>query len=724
MVEDFHDPFEVGDYVVEPRLNRISTGPKHIALQPQAMDMLVYLAHRSGQVVSSDKLIEDIWNGVTVGSGSVYNCINELRRAFGDSKKAPKYIETIPKRGYRLVAQTSGIAGGNITGAEAAEASIAVLPFLNLSSDPEQEYFSDGISEELLNVLAKIPDLRVAARLSSFQFKGENRDITEIGGKLQVAYVLEGSVRKSGRQIRITAQLIDARNGFHLWSETYDRELVDIFAVQDEISAAIVAALKDHLGLEVATAPRVVAAANTEAHDAYLRGRYLVEQRTRIPNEAAVKQFEKAVVLDPAYALALAELAIAIRLQDRAMHGDLTQTESVARARPYAERALTLDPGLAQAHAAQAYVNWGSGALKEALAGFHRALEINPNYSIVYYWMAVLLGNDVGRWEGIDLGGYGDAFRAHETAMRLDPLSIPANSSYIICLINRGRFDEADHEMEKFASFASPSCTSDKKARRSSLSGKWANAVLAELEAVRDDPGFVWARNYVTLDFAKLGLGDEAMAISEVPLPFIWSMLGKPREAVSLAKTRLEEDPDSALAKRDLGLALAGAGEYETAGSILEKIWRLSAGLVTNYGLFTRHSSAALVAIRRESGEEAVADELLAALRDDVRRAREAGITQPAVDYWEGLADFLSGKCEQGLALIAKAAEDGFFIWPQEAYLQELYDHPDFAPIRAAQEARQSTERQKVLAVVCTNNPFASVWQPAVGTCAGFSVLD
>ena len=135
--------------------------------------------------------------------------------------------------------------------------SIAVLPFVNMSSDPEQEYFSDGISEELLNVLAKIPGLRVAARTSSFQFKGENRDIIDIGQQLNVALVLEGSVRKAGLQIRITAQLIDARNGFHLWSETYDRELENIFAVQDEISAAIVGALKEHLGLQVEVVPRV-----------------------------------------------------------------------------------------------------------------------------------------------------------------------------------------------------------------------------------------------------------------------------------------------------------------------------------------------------------------------------------------------------------------------------------------------------------------------------------
>ena len=157
--------------------------------------------------------------------------------------------------------------------------SIAVLPFVNMSADPEQEYFSDGISEELLNVLAKVPGLRVAARTSSFQFKGENRDVAEIARQLRVAHVIEGSVRKSGTRLRITAQLIDAEEGFHIWSETYDRELDDIFAIQDEIAHAIVEALVERLGLTAPVVPKVQAAASTEAYEAYLLGIHEMEKR-------------------------------------------------------------------------------------------------------------------------------------------------------------------------------------------------------------------------------------------------------------------------------------------------------------------------------------------------------------------------------------------------------------------------------------------------------------
>jgi adenylate cyclase len=207
--------------------------------------------------------------------------------------------------------------------------SIAVLPFVNMSSDPEQEYFSDGISEELLNLLSKIPELRVISRSSSFSFKGKDFDIPTIAKQLNVAHILEGSVRKAGNQVRITAQLIEARSDTHLWSQTYDRELANIFVVQDEISAAITGALKERLGLQLDAAPMETAITNAEAHDAYLRGRHLVVQRTRASIEGAVQEFEKAIRLDPEYALAHAELAIATVLLG--VYGDLTLTEVTAR---------------------------------------------------------------------------------------------------------------------------------------------------------------------------------------------------------------------------------------------------------------------------------------------------------------------------------------------------------------------------------------------------------
>jgi TolB-like protein len=596
------------------------------------------------------------------------------------------------------------------------EQSIAVLPFENMSGDPEQEYFSDGISEELLNVLSKLPGLRVVARTSSFQFKGENRDIIDIGRQLNAAFVLEGSVRKAGPHVRITTQLINASNGFHLWSETYDRELENIFAVQDEISAAIVESLKEHLGLQVEAAPRVIAAANTEAHDAYLRGRHLVVQRTVATVEGAAREFEKAVELDPGYAPAHAELAIATLLLGGS--GSVTDTEAIARATPHAERAMALEPTLAQAHAATGFLLWSQWNPEEALTHFEQAIQINPNYSIAYTWMANLLAFSLGR--------YDESFPMRETAVRLDPLSIPAINNYMNALIYRNRLADADRELEKIASIY-PSRYASWRGHRTSLGGKWANKVLGDLDAVRIDPEDLNFRTLLTWEFAFLGLEKEALAISEAPLPFVLMMLGRPGDAVTTAEARLAEDPISLGARRDLGLALAGAGDYARARPFLEEAWQRSGRRITYGDSFRIESAAALIAIRRDASEEAEVGELMAAIRDNVRRYHKAGMAGPGhspffnVNYEEGLVAYLAGERERGLTLIANAAEDGFFIMQSEAYLQSLYDDPGFAPIRAGQEARQVRERKRFLHVVCTDNPYEAVWQPAKGTCERFA---
>ncbi len=255
------------------------------------------------------------------------------------------------------------------------ENSIAVLPFVNMSDDAGNEYFSDGIADELLNLLSRIPRLRVISRSSSFSFKGKGIAIPEVAEQLNVALVLEGSVRKFGNELRITAQLIEARSDTHLWSDTYDRKVENLFAIQDEISAAIVEALKEQLKLDVGAAPRITAAVNTEAHDAYLRGRYLLAQRTPHSKKGAVREFEKAISLDPDFALAHAELAVATYLN----WGDLSFDESLVKAVRHAEQAMALDPNLAEAHAATGVLLWAQLNGEEALTHFRHAIQINPN---------------------------------------------------------------------------------------------------------------------------------------------------------------------------------------------------------------------------------------------------------------------------------------------------------------------------------------------------------
>ncbi len=257
------------------------------------------------------------------------------------------------------------------------ELSIAVLPFENMSGDPDQEYFSDGISEELLNVLAQFPELTVISRSSAFSFKGKDIAIPTVAKQLNVAYVLEGSVRKVGNRVRITAQLIEARSDSHLWSETYDRELDDIFAVQDEIAKAIATALRMRLTLDVATEPSVVRSASIDAYNLYLLGRYHFERRTNFELGQAQRYFEDAIKSDPLYAPAYNGLVDSILLQSDNAYGDKPVEQQIAIALPLVERSLQLDPLLAETHASLGFLRMFQFNLLAAEAALIRAIELN-----------------------------------------------------------------------------------------------------------------------------------------------------------------------------------------------------------------------------------------------------------------------------------------------------------------------------------------------------------
>jgi TolB-like protein/Flp pilus assembly protein TadD len=593
--------------------------------------------------------------------------------------------------------------------------SIAVLAFENMSGDPEQEYFSDGISEELLNVLAKVPGLTVISRSSSFSFKDKNTDTPTIARQLNVAHVLEGSVRKQGNTVRITAQLIDAKRDAHLWSETYDRDLEDVFAVQDEISNAIVAALKIQMGFDYSLVRQATGTTSREAHEAYLRGRHLLVKRTRVSVEDAVREFEKAIAFDPDYAIAYAEAAIATVLLTRANYGDLTRTEAFSRAIPLIERAEALDPNLAEVHAARGLLLAArGGAPKEALAHYKRAIQVNPNYSVVYAWMGTMHDR---------LGQYEEAFSATKVAARLDPLSKVAIANYALELIFRDRLEEARGELAKLASLA-PDWAAIRTGLLESFGGKWANELLGGLEGLRPE-----ATDFKRLElsrlFATIGLVQEALAVYAPPDPETLLLLDRTKDAAAIVEGGLADDPDRAYYRVILGRILAAAGDYDHARPMLEELWKRSGGLVTSSGMFRADDAIALIVSRQFAGESTMVDELIAAIRDNVRRYREAGITRAywnrSADYEEGLAYYLAGERDKGLSLIEKGAEDGYFIPTDLAYLQMLYDDPEFAPILASQAARQARERQRFLSIVCSANPYASFWQPAEGTCESFA---
>jgi TolB-like protein/predicted Zn-dependent protease len=311
--------------------------------------------------------------------------------------------------------------------ASPADKSIAVLPFVNMSDDASNEYFSDGLSEELLNLLAKIPELHVAARTSSFAFKGEKIDIPSVAGKLNVAHVLEGSVRKA--RVRITAQLIEAANGFHLWSETWDRTLEDIFAIQDEIARSVVDALKVSLLGEV---PRVTET-DPQTFALYLQGMYFMTSGERDQFDKAVIVFKEALSRDPDYAPAWSGLAHTYWYQ--ISYGVVDRAERTEKAFEASERALALDDRLAEAYAVKALLSISfDRQWSRAEAAISRGLEIAPGNAQV-----VIQAGNLARAQGrLD-----DAERHLRRAIKLDPLNTTGHIWLSMLLISLGRLDEA-----------------------------------------------------------------------------------------------------------------------------------------------------------------------------------------------------------------------------------------------------------------------------------------
>lgn len=410
--------FRLGTWLVQPSLNTISRNGASIHVEPKMMQVLVYLARQSGEAVSKDELLKAVWPDTFVTDDVLIRSISELRRILQDDAHEPRIIQTIPKRGYRLLPKLdpNTAPAKNVT-----RDSIAVLPFINLSSDAENEFLADGMTEEIINAMAQITELHVVARSSAFSFKGKHVDPRIIGQQLNVRTVLEGSVRRSGSRLRITAQLINATDGYHLWSERYDREMKDVFDIQDEISRSIADRLKITLQGNDSEPLVRTGTKNLEAYQLYLKGRALLYRRGgAIPR--ALECFERAVSLDPDYALAWAGLADAHTTLG--YYGLRRPDASMPKGMEAAQRAVALGPTIAETHNALAMASW-MGAWNKAMAEreFLHALSLNPRYIQARAWYALFyLQFSAGRlMEGVS---------QTELALECDPLSSYAHAIY------------------------------------------------------------------------------------------------------------------------------------------------------------------------------------------------------------------------------------------------------------------------------------------------------
>jgi len=389
--------------------------------------------------------------------------------------------------------------------AAAGEISIAVLPFADMSPNRDQDYFSDGITEEILNGLAKLRTMKVAGRTSSFAFKGRNEDLREIGAALGVQHVLEGSVRKDGNRLRITAQLIKVSDGFHLWSETYNRQLVDVFAVQDEISAAIVTALRGNL-LGEETNDSAFAQIDVATYDKFLEARTLIPQRTNQSLTEARALLEEVVAATPNYAPGLASLAetvVLLKGQQFLSYGDLTPEEVREIATPLLDRAIEIDPDLANAYAVRGLMLQAEFQFEEAEASLRRAVTLNPSLSDAWNWRA----NNAARQEKLS-----ESMDYYREAIAIDPLWLVPNSNLVRNYVELGRTDELWEILERLRPYHQDSAMfhqMDANAR--SNVGQLADAYRATRRAYElapDTPGVSSQRalNLMTLQNYKQAL--------------------------------------------------------------------------------------------------------------------------------------------------------------------------------------------------------------------------
>lgn len=319
--------------------------------------------------------------------------------------------------------------------AAAAAPSIAVIPFANLSPDAANEYFSDGLTDELIDALSHVEGLQVASRTSAFSFKGKPAQVGDIAARLKVATVLEGSVRRDGPRLRLTAQLVDARDGYHLWSQTYERELKDVFAVEAELARSIVATLRPRLLPQTKGAPPTE---DLEAHDLFLRGRYFANRRTPDSLRKAISLFEQAIARDPRYAIAYSGLADAYVLL--VQYAGAPAKEMMAKARASAERALALNPDTAQAHAALGLILRGEFDWTGSEAEFRRALALEPGDAEAHLWYGTLL-TTMGRLE--------EARPQFELASRLDPTSVTISVNLALAFVRDGNYQRAIEQARK-----------------------------------------------------------------------------------------------------------------------------------------------------------------------------------------------------------------------------------------------------------------------------------
>lgn len=550
MDQDLAQGFRLNEVRVDPVTGELAGPGGHEQVDPKVMAVLLVLARRAGELVSRDELLETLWPGTIVTDDVLSRCVYKLRVHLleaGGHASYKRMIETLPKRGYRLACPPAMAEGAPemapswpsraarkgraamvavvvmlVLGAaawwslgarkdsapapfeavatEAPPKSIAVLPFADMSAERDQEYFGDGIAEEILNLLAQSPELKVIARTSSFSFKGSTADIETIAARLGVAHVLEGSVRKSGNRMRVTAQLVDGRDSLHLWSQTYDRDLDDLLLVQTEIAAAVAEVLKATLLDGGATEIR--RAQDGQAYEHFLRARFLFNRRAPGDMIAARNNYRRAAAIEPEFAPAWVGLAATYLVQ--VGHGEIPAGEGVAPGLAAVERALELDPRLPEAHLRAASLYSMKGDIETATRHARTAEVLDPDNPLL---LSLRSGRELAK------GDFATAIGLLERVVALDPLSLLHRGNLANMYFGAGRLDDARNAylVARELSPAQNDAMDARLARILVLEGRHLDAVQL-VEELPDSAG----RNVVlAMAWPALGKDAEARAAHE-----------------------------------------------------------------------------------------------------------------------------------------------------------------------------------------------------------------
>lgn len=496
--------FEFGPFRLNPAERLLLRDQAQVRLPPKAFDALLVLVENRGHLLEKDELLRKVWPDTFVEESNLAQHISLLRKALQDGEDGPRYIETVPTRGYRFVADVrelggvtpganvlSGPTAGQSSSPAAPESpeigvaetgvserivpqrryqaltyaiaalalllaaliltlslwkrphttasepiqSLAVLPLQNLSADPAQEYFADGMTEALITDLAKIPGLKVISRTSIMQYKDSHKKLPQIAQELGVDAIIEGAVLRSGDRVRITAQLVRAATDQHIWAESYERDLRDLVALQDEVSRSIATQIQKEIAPPVPQLLATSAAVSPQAREDYLKGRYFWNLRTEAGDLKAIDYFQAAVTEDPQYAQAYAGSADAYALLGSMPNAEMPRETAMPKAKEMALTALKLDPSLADAHTSLAFVEMHyEWRFREAEQEFKRAIALDPNYSIAHHWYAFDLAA---------MGRMDEAVAEVKRARQTDPLSAIINTDVAEMLYWARRYDEA-----------------------------------------------------------------------------------------------------------------------------------------------------------------------------------------------------------------------------------------------------------------------------------------